>query len=89
MRTFSALVAITTILFISCQPGEKALTAQEIIDKSIEASGVEKISNSHLSFDFRDRTYEAKRNNGVFALKRITKQNDSIITDVLSNNGFE
>lgn len=61
------------------------MTAQEIIDKSILVSGVNKVANSDISFVFRDKEYNAIRENGKFTFSR---SYDSIM-DVLNNNGFE
>ena len=77
------LVALS--LLISCQTPKKELTAQEIIDKAMKVAGADKVANANISFDFRDKSYEAIRKNGVFQLKRSF---DSI-TDVLSNQGFQ
>lgn len=83
------IVIIFSITLISCKSEEKALTAQEIIDKSIEVSGVDKISNSTLSFDFRDMHYVANRRDGIFRLIRIKKTEEGTREDILSNNGFK
>lgn len=79
------ILLLSFILFISCQPQKKELTAQQIVDKSILASGTDKVSNSEITFEFRDKQYSAIRNNGKFKLIRSF---DSI-KDVLSNSGFE
>lgn len=79
------ILLLSFILFISCQPQKKKLTAQQIVDKSILASGTDKVSNSEITFEFRDKQYSAIRNNGKFKLIRSF---DSI-KDVLSNSGFE
>ena len=79
------ILLLSFILFISCQPQKKKLTAQQIINKSILASGTDKVSNSEITFEFRDKQYSAIRNNGKFKLIRSF---DSI-KDVLSNRGFE
>lgn len=76
------------LLILSSCKSKDNFTAQQIIDKSIQVSGVKKLNNGELSFQFRGRKYVAERKNGLFSLERITKQNDSIITDVLSNDGF-
>lgn len=75
---------------ISCQPKKnKKLTAQEIIDASLIASGVDKIDNSKITFDFRDKSYKATRKSGTFQLERsFIKDNDTIV-DMLSNKGFQ
>jgi hypothetical protein len=75
----------SVLLIISCKPSKKKITAQYIIDKSIISSGADKVSNSEITFKFRDKKYSAKRNNGRFALTR----NFDSIRDVLSNRGFQ
>ncbi|MBT6378343.1 MAG: deoxyribose-phosphate aldolase, partial [Flavobacterium sp.] len=52
-------------------------------------SGVDKIHNSTLSFNFRDKIYIAERNSGVFVLKRISEMKEVQIEDQLSNQGFQ
>ena len=69
---------------ISCKPSETKLSAQDIIYKTILYSGADLISNSEISFQFRDKKYTAKRENGNFTL---TRSFDSI-KDILDNNGF-
>ena len=76
------ILLLSFILFISCQPQKKKLTAQQIINKSILASGTDKVSNSEITFEFRDKQYSAIRNNGKFKLIRSF---DSI-KDVMSNS---
>lgn len=67
----------------------KTLTADEIINKSIEISVGKKFKQSSLKFEFRDVYYQALRKNHEFLLVRIlVKDNDSIF-DMLSNVGFE
>ncbi len=75
---------------MSCKDGDsRGLSAQEIVDKSIEVCGGDLYKNSQISFDFRDKTYTALRVNGRRVLKRIYK-NDSIkIVDVKSHDRFE
>ena len=79
------LYILFLFLTISCQKKEISLTAQQIIDKTILYSGAEKVVNSEITFQFRDKDYKAIRSNGNFKLIRTF---DSIY-DVLDNNGFE
>lgn len=81
------LIAIT-IFFLSCEK-QKKISAQDIVDKSIEVSGGNKIKNATMEFDFRDKHYKAIRNNGLFQLERMFKDSIHNIRDVLSNNRFE
>lgn len=88
---YTCLIAIMTF---SCKNDkklaiEKPLSANEIINKSIEVSGGERFSRSSLKFEFRDIYYQALRKNHEFLLVRVlVKDNDSIF-DMLSNVGFE
>lgn len=82
------IIAFSVFLFFSCKKGNEKLTAQQIIDKTIEASGSAKVKNVTLHFDFRDMSYRAIRENGIFELSRTFKEGDSVIIDKLSNNGF-
>lgn len=64
-------------------------TAEEIIDRSIEAYGGQKVYNSIIEFDFRKRHYVAKYHNNRFELKRIfTDTLGNHYVDVLTNEGF-
>jgi len=75
---------IVLSLFVSCSNDNP----QKIIDKSIAASGGQKYLSSTTEFDFRDRHYIAKRNEGVFSYERITKDSINTTHDFLSNDGF-
>ena len=78
-----------SILLYSCKPIDNNLLAHEIIDTSINVSGVDKIANSILTFNFRDKNYFAVRNNGMFELSRVFTKNNDTINDILSNSGFK
>ena len=73
----------------TCKPSEKKLSAQDIIDTCIDVSGVNKLSNATLTFNFRDKFYSAKRNNGEYNLTRVFSIGNDTIKDILSNSGFE
>lgn len=79
------------ILIISCKPFKKELTAQQIIDKTILFSGADKVKNSQITFNFRDKQYIARRKkNGQFVLIRNQqKENFGTISDIVSNDGFK
>ncbi len=80
------LISVLAVLMTACN---SSLTdPQKIIDKAIAASGGDKYLNSTVEFDFRERHYIAKRNEGVFSYERITKDSVNITHDFLSNDGF-
>lgn len=88
MRTFLFLVLI---VFASCKQKDTPFTAQQIIDKSFIATGADKVANSKIEFSFRDKEYIAlRKKNGIFKLFRnFNKENFGIISDGVSNTGFE
>ena len=82
MKLYIPIIVLS--LFVSCSNDNP----QKIIDKSIATSGGQKYLSSTTEFDFRDRHYIAKRNEGVFSYERITKDSINTTHDFLSNDGF-
>lgn len=92
MKNFYFL--IISLLIFNCnnetkKNEPKRLLANDIVDKSIVVSGGDKIKNSVIKFNFRDKFYKAKRNGGKFQLERLFKDSVSEINDILSNKGFQ
>lgn len=84
------IVLISLFFFLNCKKEKfQPETAQSIIDKSILVSGGEKFENSTIVFDFRDKHYLAKRDNGSFQLERHFKDSLLNIKDILNNKGFK
>ena len=83
-----SLIFFYLLIFISCNQVEKALSAEQIIEKAILFSGADKIGNSEVSFKFRDKEYAAIRKNGNFQLFRTFTKDSASIKEVLTNNGF-
>ena len=75
-------IGIVAVLFVSCKK-ENVINVQNIVDKSIEVSGGKKINNAIIDFNFRNRHYKAKRNNGAYQFERIFKDSINVINDVL------
>ncbi len=67
----------------------KIVDANDIINQSIKVSGVNKLKNSIIEFDFRDIHYIAGRSEGKFELQRVIKDSVGIIHDYLANMGFQ
>lgn len=82
------LIIFTLLSFLNgCK--EKKLTANQIIDKSIKVHGGLLFNSSSISFDFRDKHYSAKRQNGLFEFTReFSDTNGNAIKDVLNNTSF-
>lgn len=83
------IVVILLVLFSSCEQKKKQLTAQQVIDNTIENAGGSKYDNANINFTFRDTEYSSKRKNGQFELTRSTSDSLGLVKDVLDNNGFE
>ena len=81
-------ILILFSITISCKKDNQP-NAQSIVDKAIEVTGGEAFAASTISFDFRDKSYKAIRNNGVYQFEREFVDSTNTIKDVLSNNGFQ
>lgn len=89
-QKFMKYFYLFTVLFlVSCTSPKKELTAQQIIDKTILYSGADKVANSEITFNFRDKKYWAYRNDGEFRLGNQFTERSENYTDIVSNNGFQ
>lgn len=84
-----AIILLTFVIFSCKEKIEPVLTAQNIIDKSIEVCGGEMYKSSTISFDFRDRTYVLENFNGQRVMKRIFKVDSVVVIDVIRTKGFQ
>lgn len=82
-------IIILLLLFNSCNEKKKVLSAQQIIDKTIENAGGSKYDNANINFTFRDTKYSSKRQYGNFELTRSITDSLGTLKDVLNNNGFQ
>lgn len=87
MKYISLIILL--VLFNSCKQEEKQLTAQQIIDKTIENAGGSKYDNANINFTFRDTKYSSNRKDGQFELTRSSEDSLGTLKDVLNNNGFQ
>lgn len=85
---FFLLIGILIISY-SCKQEEKQLTAQQIIDKTIENAGGAKYKAATIQFTFRDVKYSSQRENGNYQLTRTSNDSLGETRDVLTNLGFE
>ncbi|PWI29163.1 deoxyribose-phosphate aldolase [Flavobacteriaceae bacterium LYZ1037] len=90
MNKFVFLIICIGFSILSCKNQKTTvLNANEIINKSIDVSGGETFDASTIAFNFRDKHYIAKRNNGIFQLVRQYKDSIFNVKDVVSNDGFK
>lgn len=81
------ILVLLSFFLVSCQPKEPS--AQEIVDKAIEVSGGERYKQFDLEFDFRDKHYRVKRDNGLYRYERHFKDSLGNVKDIVTNDGFE
>ena len=78
------------VFFISCQDDKNEITAEEIIDKTIEKAGGENYRKATIDFKFRAHTYKSIRNGGEFQLERMITDSSGIsYRDVINNTGYK
>ncbi|MBB5268999.1 DUF6503 family protein [Algibacter amylolyticus] len=83
----TVLLLVLIGLNYSCK--KPSVDADAVINQSIMLSGGERFKTSTIAFNFRDKQYRAKHNNGNYVLERyFTTGHDSIV-DRLTNDGFE
>ena len=63
-------------------------TAEEIVLASVQAHGGDRVYNSQVDFDFRDKHYSANYKDGHYKLGRQFEDSSGFIQDVLTNEGF-
>ena len=65
-------------------------SAQAIVDKAVEVAGGSNYEAYNMSFDFRNRHYVSKRENGIYEYSRISnKDADERIVTYGNMNSFE
>ncbi|MFO7885243.1 MAG: DUF6503 family protein [Desulfobacteraceae bacterium] len=84
------IVFFAFAFLISCQDEKNEITAEEIIDKTIENAGGANYRKATIDFEFRDNTYKSIRNGGEFQLERIIiDSTGSSYRDVVNNTGYQ
>lgn len=83
------IVFILGLFVTSCQEEKEAISADEIITKTIENAGGDIYKRATVQFKFRDNTYKSIRNGGEFQLERIISDSAGTFKDVVSNTGFQ
>ena len=80
-----SLSFVFLLFFFSCKQ-DQPVTAQYLVDKTIEVSGGSNYDNIVLEFDFRKRHYKSLIENANFNYSRITKDSVATIVDTYGNS---
>lgn len=79
---------IITIITLSCN--HIINDPQKIIDQSMKASGSNMLQSAAVEFEFRDREYGVKYDNGKYEMIRLWGDSiKGVYRDVVSNSGFQ
>jgi hypothetical protein len=90
MKTLLLKLNLFLVLIISISCKKEPTIAEKIVNACINAHGGSAYEKLHISFDFRDKSYQIKLNKKEFEYIRIAKDSTNIITkDVFTNNTFE
>lgn len=88
MKKATALILVLWC-FYSCEEKKEILTAQQIVDNAIEASGSQLLDSSKVEFDFRNIHYTSIRKPGYYRYTRTqTDSLGNVITDAIGSDGF-
>jgi hypothetical protein len=83
--TFFPILGVFLFLNSCTDP---APDANAIMQRAMEAHGVDQMAQSQLSFDFRGIDYSVSRDGGSFTYNRRFKNGTDAIHDQLDNSGF-
>lgn len=85
-RLSNLFAAISILVLAGCSIGENA---DSIVKKSIAFYGMDKLDGKTIDFDFREKHFKVKFNNGDFFYESTFKDDSlGLIKDQLSNHGF-
>lgn len=92
---YSPSLLLLLFSFLGCQTrqqepaiGNAKKDPQVIIDKAIARHGGDRFATLRVAFDFRDRHYEAVRQNGQYRYTRSFTDSTGRVQDVLTNESF-
>ena len=83
------IIIVCLMLFCACSERNKKLSAQEIVDRSIEVSGGDRYATRKISFDFTAILYTSVPMGNQKILTRQLRTDSTQILDVKSPKGFE
>jgi hypothetical protein len=73
-------------VFIDCS--SKLDDPQKIVDKAIASHGIDKLHNSVMEFDFREKHYRVTRKDGFFRYERSYTDSSGNVRIILSNDSI-
>lgn len=77
------------IILIAASCTDQNDDAQYVVDQARVAAGSDKLDMAQVEFEFRDREYGVKRQNGEYEMVRLFKDSLDMIRDQVTNEGFQ
>ena len=87
MQRMYSLALIAALLFISSCQTEDPLDANQWVNASIEAHGLDQWDGQTLAFDFRDHSYTLRRQGGQYEYTRFKLEGQVATLDRLNSDG--
>ena len=81
-------IVLSLLVFGACQEKSPEITAQQIVDRSIENACQGNCKGATISFTFRDKSYRSERHGGAYQMERLFSDSLGQYRDVLTNEGF-
>lgn len=81
---FSLLVSL-----LSCGTAKEEMTADQVVRKAIATHGGEYYDNMLVEFDFRNRHFKARIEEGEYVYERTFRSDDGWVKDVYENDSFK
>ncbi|MEQ8469953.1 MAG: DUF6503 family protein [Marinoscillum sp.] len=83
MQKLILIVVVATVM-LACK--YEAEEAQKVVDAAIKAHGQDQLTDTRVSFTFRDRTYTVSRTDSTYTYTRMFIDSLELIEDVLINS---
>ena len=74
------------VALVRCNSSQESV--QQVIDQTILIAGGANYDNTEVEFEFRDREYGYKKQNGQFEFVRLFKDSAKVVHDIFTNQGF-
>ena len=85
MRLIKAMWLVIALFLCSCNDNNPGY----IINQTIQHHGGDAYNSAFIGFEFRNRRYESRREDGLFTYKRFSTDSTGNFRDELSNEGFK
>lgn len=79
---------LASLLFFVASCSSPADTVQAVVDRALAAHGGDRLDNAEIEFDFRDKHFLLRRDDGQFHYERTYTDSTGQVREVLNNDGL-